>query len=146
MVLEAVVQSWTTQRETIEEAAGRIREQLGAIGRLQPAGGELSRGVVEAAASKLRMATDLEHGGIGGPPKFPPSSALELMLTVGEPQPVEVTLDAMAAGGMHDHIGGGFARYSVAGNRARRPPRTRVPSSSSSRRGSCRSISEPRRR
>ena len=55
----------------------------------------------------------MEHGGFGGAPKFPPASALELMLTVGEPGPVEVTLDAMAAGGIHDQIGGGFARYSV---------------------------------
>ena len=57
----------------------------------------------------------MEAGGIGGPPKFPPSSALELMLTVGEREPVEVTLDAIAAGGIHDHVGGGFARYSVDG-------------------------------
>ncbi len=55
----------------------------------------------------------MEHGGFGGAPKFPPASALELMLTVGEPGPVEVTLDAMAAGGIFDQIGGGFARYSV---------------------------------
>ncbi|HEX2128562.1 MAG TPA: thioredoxin domain-containing protein [Solirubrobacterales bacterium] len=115
MVMEAVAQSWGTQREKIDEAASRIRTQLGGMGRVQPAGGELSRAVVEAAASKLRMATDMEHGGIGGPPKFPPVSALELMLTLGEPQPVEVTLDAMAAGGIHDQIGGGFARYSVDG-------------------------------
>ena len=115
MVMEAVVKAWETQRDEISQAAARIRAQLGATGRIQPAGGELTRGLVEGAASKLRMATDMEHGGIGGPPKFPPASALELMLTVGETGPVEVTLDAMAAGGIHDHIGGGFARYSVDG-------------------------------
>ncbi|MFI5122284.1 MAG: thioredoxin domain-containing protein [Vicinamibacteria bacterium] len=115
MVMEAVAQSWQTERDKIGEAATRIRTQLGAVGRIEPAEEELSRGVVENAVSKLRGATDMDHGGIGGPPKFPPASALELMLSVGEPGPVEVTLDAMAAGGIHDQIGGGFARYSVDG-------------------------------
>ena len=113
MVMEAIVQSWGTQREQIREAAARIRTQLGAVGRVDPAGDELNRGVVEAAASRLRTAADMEHGGFGSAPKFPPASALELLLTVGETGPVEVTLDAIAAGGINDHIGGGFARYSV---------------------------------
>ena len=90
-----------------------MREQLGAIGRLEPRPGELGRAVVEGAVSQLRTAADMEHGGIGGAPKFPPSSALELMLAAGEPEPVRVTLDAIAAGGINDQIGGGFARYSV---------------------------------
>ena len=113
MVMEAVVQSWGTQRERIGEAAGRIRTQLGAVGRIEPADDDLSRGVVEGAVSALRVAAEMERGGFGSAPKFPPASALELMLTVGEPGPVEVTLNAMAAGGIFDQIGGGFARYSV---------------------------------
>ena len=113
MVMEAVVQSWGTQRDKIAEATGGIRAQLGAVGRIQPVDEELARAVVEGAVSKLRMAADMEHGGFGGAPKFPPASALELMLTVGETAPVEVTLDAIAAGGINDQIGGGFARYSV---------------------------------
>ncbi len=113
MVLEAVAKSWADQREQISEMAGRVREQLGAIGRLEPRPGELGRAVVEGAVSQLRTAADMEHGGFGGAPKFPPSSALELMLAVGEPEPVRVTLDAIAAGGINDQIGGGFARYSV---------------------------------
>jgi hypothetical protein len=113
MVMEAVVQSWATQREKIGEAAGRIRTQLGAVGRIEASDEPLTRGIVEAAVSKLRMSADMQHGGFGGAPKFPPASALELMLTVGEPSPVERTLDAMAAGGINDQIGGGFARYSV---------------------------------
>ena len=112
-VMEAVVRSWETQRDQINEAAVKIREQLGAVGRIPPAEGALSRGVVEGGVSKLRLAADMEHGGFGQAPKFPPASALELMLTVGEPAPVEVTLDSMAAGGINDQIGGGFSRYSV---------------------------------
>ena len=113
MVMEAVGRSWETQREQIAEMATRIRDQLGAVGRIEPGDTALNRGIVEGAVSALRVAADMEHGGFGGAPKFPPASALELMLTVGEPAPVEVTLDAMAAGGIHDQIGGGFARYSV---------------------------------
>ena len=68
---------------------------------------------MEEAISRLRSAADLERGGFGGAPKFPPASALELLLTRGEREVVERTLDAMAAGGIYDQLGGGFARYSV---------------------------------
>src|SRR5204863_7068061 len=67
------------------------------------------------AVRTLRDGMDMRHGGFGPAPKFPPSSALELLLAHRETEPVEVTLDAMAAGGIHDQIGGGFARYSVDG-------------------------------
>jgi uncharacterized protein YyaL (SSP411 family) len=115
MVMEAVVQSWATQRERIREATGRIRGQLGAAGQIEPTGDGVGAELVEGAVKQLRMAADMRHGGFGGPPKFPPASALELLLTRGETEVVEVTLDAMAAGGIHDQIGGGFARYSVDG-------------------------------
>ena len=113
MVLEAVVQSWSTQREQIAGAASRIREQLGAIGRIDPSDEQPGPAVVEAAVADLRERADMEHGGFGPAPKFPPASALELLLARGQGDVAEVTLDAMAAGGMFDQIGGGFARYSV---------------------------------
>ena len=113
MVMEAVVQSWTTQRERIGEATGRIRSQLGAMGRVEPTEEEPGREIVEAAVNGLRKLADMEHGGFGSAPKFPPASALELLLARGEADVVEVTLDSMAAGGIFDHVGGGFARYSV---------------------------------
>ncbi len=55
----------------------------------------------------------MRHGGFGGAPKFPPAPALELLLAHGVNDVVEVTLDAMAHGGIYDQVGGGFARYSV---------------------------------
>ena len=55
----------------------------------------------------------MRHGGFGSAPKFPPASALELLLARGVTDVVETTLDAMAHGGIYDQIGGGFARYSV---------------------------------
>jgi uncharacterized protein len=113
MVMEAVVESWGTQRERIRAAAGRIREQLGAIGRIERSNEPLNPELVGTAIGRLRMMSDMRHGGFGAAPKFPPAAALELLLAHRVDDIVEVTLDAMAHGGIHDQIGGGFARYSV---------------------------------
>ena len=113
MVMEAVVESWSTQRERIRASAARIREQLGAISRLQPSTEPLGPDLVREAVNRLRSLADLRHGGFGGAPKFPPASALELLLAHRADDVVEVTLDAMAGGGIYDQVGGGFARYSV---------------------------------
>src|SRR5215216_6496651 len=113
MVMEAVVQSWTTKRDQIRASADRIKQQLGAIGRIEAVDEELRPELVDQAARQLRAAADMEHGGFGSAPKFPPAAALELLLARGTTDAVEVTLDAMAFGGICDQIGGGFARYSV---------------------------------
>ncbi len=113
MLMEAVAGSWSGQREKIEEATASIRGQLGAAGRIDPAAEPVSRELLEQAVIALRGGADVEHGGFGGAPKFPPSSALELLLARGESEVTTLTLDAMAAGGINDQIGGGFARYSV---------------------------------
>jgi len=113
MVMEAIVGSWTSQREQIDAAAGRIREQLGAVARIEPSDEPLTPQLLEGADRQLRERADMENGGIGGAPKFPPSSALELLLARGEREVVTRTLDAMACGGINDQIGGGFARYAV---------------------------------
>ncbi len=75
---------------------------------------------LNTAVQGLGRAFDTEWGGFGTAPKFPSTFHLELMLraymtTAGDTPKhiVTTTLDAMASGGMYDHIGGGFARYSV---------------------------------
>jgi uncharacterized protein YyaL (SSP411 family) len=113
MVLEAVIQSWGTQRDQIRDAANRIRSQLGSASRIDPDTEPLSPGLLDAAVAHFRETADMRNGGFGSAPKFPPSSALEYLLARGETEVVTLTLDRMAAGGMHDQIGGGFARYSV---------------------------------
>ena len=113
MVMEAVVESWGTQRERIDAAADRIREQLGAAGRLEAGEEPLTAGLLDDAVGRLRSMADMDRGGFGQAPKFPPASALELLLARRQSDVVAVTLDAMAAGGIHDQVGGGFARYSV---------------------------------
>jgi uncharacterized protein YyaL (SSP411 family) len=75
---------------------------------------------VPAAARFFAENTDPVHGGLGGAPKFPNPACHDLVLRIyhrtREPallQSLELTLDRMAAGGIYDHLGGGFARYSV---------------------------------
>ncbi len=113
MVMEAVVAAWRDQREQISAAAPQVREQLGAIGRIDPSDEPIGRETVDAAIRGLLAAADRRHGGFGGAPKFPPAAALELLLAREVTDICELTLDAMAHGGIYDQIGGGFARYST---------------------------------
>ncbi len=113
MVMEAVAESWGSQRERLREAAVRIREQLGAVARIEPAADAPAAPVLDGAERRLKMLADMANGGFGGAPKFPPAASLELLLARGESEIVTRTLDAMACGGIHDQVGGGFARYAV---------------------------------
>jgi uncharacterized protein YyaL (SSP411 family) len=80
---------------------------------MEPAAEDLDPAILDEAVVALRGQADRQRGGFGGAPKFPPASALELLLARGETQIPELTLDAMARGGIHDQVGGGFARYAV---------------------------------
>jgi uncharacterized protein YyaL (SSP411 family) len=113
MVMEAVVDAFERRRDEIGKRAPEMRARLGAIGQIEPSGTSPEAETLEEAVERLLMAADAERGGFGGAPKFPPASALELLLARGERETVERTLDAMMAGGIYDQIGGGFARYSV---------------------------------
>jgi uncharacterized protein YyaL (SSP411 family) len=113
MVMEAIVDAFERKREDLRERAPEIRARLGALGEVEP-GPELPDEVeLERSLAQLISTADPEHGGFRGAPKFPPASALELLLGRVETEVVETTLDAMLAGGIYDQIGGGFARYSV---------------------------------
>ncbi|MFI5028034.1 MAG: thioredoxin domain-containing protein [Solirubrobacterales bacterium] len=117
MVIEAVVEAFGSRREEIRSRAAETRSRLGAVGLIEPAAAAPEIAALDQAVRALREAADLERGGFGGgAPKFPPASALELLLARGSTEVVEVTLDAMMAGGIYDQIGGGFARYSVDAN------------------------------
>ncbi len=113
MVLEAITQSWSTQRDQIRDAAERIRNQLATSSQIDPASEPIPDGLLDAAVEQFRSTADMRNGGFGSAPKFPPASALEFLLARGDTEVVELTLDRMAAGGINDQIGGGFARYSV---------------------------------
>jgi len=113
MVMEAVLDAFENRRDELRERAPETRRRLGAIGAIEPSGEEPDRELLDGVTAALVENADTQRGGFGGAPKFPPASALELLLARGVHEPVERTLDAMMAGGIHDQIGGGFARYSV---------------------------------
>ena len=116
MVMEAVLDAFQNRREELRERAPETRARLGAIGAIEPSPEEPGSELLEGGVATLEGAADIERGGFGGAPKFPPASALELLLARGIKAPVEQTLDAMMAGGIYDHLGGGFARYAVDAN------------------------------
>jgi uncharacterized protein YyaL (SSP411 family) len=116
MVMEAVVDAFENRREELRERAAETRSRLGAVGAVAPSDEVPGAELLEEAVERLRAGADIERGGFGGAPKFPPASALELLLARGVAEPVERTLDAMMAGGIYDQVGGGFARYSVDAN------------------------------
>jgi uncharacterized protein YyaL (SSP411 family) len=112
MVMEAVVNAFESKRDEIEQRAPQMRARLAAIGQVEPADSPQAAMLGEAI-ERLHLAADRGRGGFGGAPKFPPASAIELLLARGETEIPELTLDAMMSGGIYDQIGGGFARYSV---------------------------------
>ena len=116
-IMEAVAGAWEMRRGDVAEQAERI---IDAIDQRLPAGDAPGTPQLENAYSRIASAFNPTHGGFGGAPKFPQQPVLEFLLRVYEepwaPQAramVVKTLDEMAAGGIHDQIGGGFARYSV---------------------------------
>ena len=107
-----------------EEARGNGRAVQDMLARIAAPGasfaGELDEQPLTNAVEQMRSAFDPVHGGTQGAPKFPRPADMELLIRRaaqpgGEParEMLETTLDAMAAGGLNDHLGGGFFRYSV---------------------------------
>jgi uncharacterized protein YyaL (SSP411 family) len=113
MVMEAVVDAFERKREEIRARSETTRARLGAVGLIEPSAETPELGRLSEAVERLLALADRTNGGFGGAPKFPPASALELLMARGELEAVERTLDAMLAGGIYDQLGGGFARYSV---------------------------------
>jgi uncharacterized protein YyaL (SSP411 family) len=121
-VCEVVAEAWREQRADVEEQAdkltGVIDEQI-----LRPADGTesaLGPQILADAMRAIRVQFDPAWGGFGRAPKFPQAMTLDLLchelVRSGDPgvrEMITTTLDAMAAGGIHDHLGGGFARYST---------------------------------
>jgi len=119
-VLEAVADAYANRRDQIENVANDLTEHLG---RQATAGGStqiLDADLVDEAVDELRRRFDPVHGGFSPAPKFPHSTTISLLLRAAnagdDDEPLSMatlTLDKMAAGGMYDHIGGGFHRYST---------------------------------
>ena len=118
-VLAGVARAYADQREEVLKSAQRVADFLGRD-HSRASAPVITGEAISAAAETLVAAMDEEHGGFGKAPKFPGSMALTLLMdveaTAANPRRrmlVRRTLDAMADGGIHDHLGGGFHRYSV---------------------------------
>ena len=120
-VLEAVVDAYENRRGDIEQTAARVTEVIRRSARNGGAGeAALDADLLTAAVARLGRRFDAAHGGFSGAPKFPPATALCLLLTCHRRTRdeealamVRTTLDAMARGGVYDQLGGGFHRYAV---------------------------------
>jgi uncharacterized protein YyaL (SSP411 family) len=119
-VLGAIADAWTTRRADVLQSGQQLRQHLEQAVRpnLQP--GELEPSILDAAAQGLAAQHDPVHGGFGDAPKFPQPMAIEFLLRYwkrsGDQAARDVAtfaLDKMARGGICDHLGGGFARYST---------------------------------
>ena len=112
-VLAAVHEAWENRRDEIRAGSDRIAQRLKGGALLAPSDDPIDARGLDAAVHELEQRYDAEFGGFGGAPKFPPASALEFLLRRGETRMTAETLRAMAAGGIYDQVGGGFARYAV---------------------------------
>jgi uncharacterized protein YyaL (SSP411 family) len=112
-VLQAIAEAWAERREEVRAGGERLRERLSGGALLAPSSEPITEASLDAAVAKLRESFDGRDGGFGGAPKFPHASVLEFLLLRGEREMTRDTLRAMAGGGIHDQIGGGFSRYSV---------------------------------
>jgi len=121
-VLESVVHAWAERRGELTEQAQRLSAAVGAV--IPPADGVPGNEALDGAVDAWMAGFDRTYGGFGGAPKFPQAPNLELVLRLlasGSPpgrgaeleMMLTTSLDAMHAGGIYDHVGGGFARYAT---------------------------------
>ena len=117
-----MAEAWSTRRPELEDASKRIIESLREAG-TGPVGDGTTLPKTEIftqAEKQLASIFDSRYGGFGPAPKFPHPGAIQLLLRIhrrtGNSDALTIattTLDRMARGGIYDHIGGGFARYST---------------------------------
>jgi uncharacterized protein YyaL (SSP411 family) len=113
---------WHNRRNDLTRSASELHQRLAEMTTLQPPSEELTLGpeILRNAGLLLKKSSDPRHGGFGGAPKFPQPSQPQFLLRYAkrfkDSEALEMVLSTcrcMAAGGIHDQLGGGFARYSV---------------------------------
>ncbi|MCA9727342.1 MAG: thioredoxin domain-containing protein, partial [Candidatus Eisenbacteria bacterium] len=118
-ILQAMAHAYRERRDEVDAGATQLVAGLARLTETPDASGEPDRDLLRAAAEELAGSFDAVNGGFGAAPKFPHATGLQLLLRVAggeDRRPVEMvtrSLDRMAAGGIYDHLGGGFHRYSV---------------------------------
>jgi uncharacterized protein YyaL (SSP411 family) len=117
-VLEAIADAYAKDKATITKNVNALRQGLAQFAAPQD-GQAIDLALIDEVASRLTQEIDGVHGGLGGAPKFPQGPLLDLLWRAGARgnaaarDAVLLTLDHIAQGGIYDHLGGGFARYSV---------------------------------
>jgi uncharacterized protein len=137
-VLLAISEAWGERGEEIRASGEQLRERLSGGALLKPSDAPFEKASLDAAVERLGQSYDSVQGGFGGAPKFPQASVLGFLMCRAEahaghePSPSSpslgtpiapgasaearmalYTLKAMAGGGIHDQVGGGFHRYAV---------------------------------
>jgi uncharacterized protein YyaL (SSP411 family) len=120
-VLGAIAEAWRNKRPEIDKSASSIAEAVKLQLRVSSASATMpGNSVLAEVFAELKSEYDTKNGGFGRAPKFPPHNTLPLLFFLHEHAgnknalaPALGTLDAMALGGIRDHLGGGFHRYST---------------------------------
>ena len=118
-VLNTINEYWSENQDAISLNVSTLKGSLSQLG-VSERGQEIDLETIERAARRLAQEYDTVNGGIGAPPKFPNPSILELLLKTSKrcgreelKGIVVLTLEKMSQGGIFDHLGGGYARYST---------------------------------
>jgi uncharacterized protein YyaL (SSP411 family) len=119
-IMEAVTQAWGERRAELLEQAGSLQAAIERGTEVPVHDHDIPPDVLATAVRTINAQFDPRFGGFGRAPKFPQAMTLTFLLdhAVRDPSPetldsITVSLDAMAAGGIYDQVGGGFHRYSV---------------------------------
>lgn len=118
-VLHAVHDAWTNQRDKVQINVTSLKEGLQRLSR-SPGSAGLELEMLDAGAHEVLKVVDVENGGLQGAPKFPQPGLFAFLwrawLRTSDPMlrdAVTLTLNHMSQGGIYDHLGGGFMRYST---------------------------------
>lgn len=121
-LLERIHHIWTNERDRVLESANGITDWLRQVPAATTPSGMPEKSALDQCYTQAAKSYDPQFGGFGGGPKFPRPSVFNFLLryyhTYHEQHALDMsdkTLRAMASGGMYDHLGGGFHRYSVDG-------------------------------
>ena len=115
-ILKSLIKTWKNHREKIEEVTSDIQAHLTDLSTHIPSQTELSPTLFKNALQHFKAIYDFEFGGFGEAPKFPTPHRLMYLLRTDDEEAivmVKKTLDQMYKGGLFDHIGYGFSRYST---------------------------------
>ena len=119
-LMHAVDDAWKNRRDELQQNVDALVESIGRTAFISPAASIDTDALLSTSVQGLRKSFDSTWGGFGSAPKFPSTFSIDLLLRLfqqtGDTSLYEIartSLDAMAAGGMYDQLGGGFCRYSV---------------------------------